>query len=250
MRNRFTRLLLPILPALACLALWQIWILLLPDHVFFIGSPSGTLQELISAVAEGKLFYHMGITASEALFGFVAGSLIGTLLGLMLWYFPAAYRISSLYIVSLGSVPVFALGPVLIFWFGTGMTSKVVLGFLSTFVVALAQAHTGAKEADVNLLRLTTAFGGTKWQMLTKIIAPSSAIWVLAGMRINLGMALLGAFVGEFISSQAGLGHFIITAEGLYNVNQIWVGVLGITTLAISFHMLTIPIERWAKRWQ
>ena len=154
------------------------------------------------------------------------------------------------YLVALGSVPVFALGPVLIFWFGTGIWSKVVLGFLSTFVIALTQAYTGATEADPNLLRLTKAFGGTRSQAFSKIIVPSATIWVLSGIRLNIGMALLGAFIGEFISSRMGLGHLIIIAEGLYNVNQIWVGVIGIMSIAIFFHSCTLPIERWASRWK
>jgi NitT/TauT family transport system permease protein len=241
---------MPVIPALAGIGLWQLWITQLPGHTFFLGSPLGTWKELLAAMSSGDLPYHMGITALEAVLGFLAGSVIGTAFGLLLWLSPSAYRISRPYLIALGSLPVFALGPVLIFWFGTGIASKAALGFLATFVIALSQAYTGAKEADVNLLRLTLAFGGNRWQMLQKIVAPSSAIWVLTGLRLNLGMALLGAFVGEFLSSRAGLGYFIITAEGLYNVNQIWVGTLGITTLALGFHLLTLPIEKWARRWQ
>ena len=136
----------------------------------------------------------------------------------------------------------------LIFWFGTGMLSKVVLGFLATVVVAITQAYTGACEADSNLLRMVQAFGGTRRQAFWKIVLPSAGLWVVAGVRINVSMALLGAFVGEFIASRMGLGHLIITAEGLYNVNQIWVGVGGILLVASLLHLSTLPLETWANR--
>jgi NitT/TauT family transport system permease protein len=125
-----------------------------------------------------------------------------------------------------------------------------VLGFLSTFIIAVVQAYNGATEADQNLQKLLKVFGATRSQIFTKIIVPSSSIWVLAGIRINIGMALLGAFIGEFMSSKMGLGNLIIIAEGLYNVNQIWVGIIGIILIALFFNALTTPIEKWAKRWQ
>ena len=221
-----------------------------PPYDFTAGSPLGIAREFQTLATSGNLARDFGVTALEALLGFAAGTIIGTSAGLAMWTSRTVFIISRPYLVALGAVPVFAFGPVLIFWFGTGIWSKVVLGFLSTFVVALVQAYTGATEADPNLLRLTQAFGGTRSQMFFKIVVPSATIWVLSGIRLNIGMALLGAFVAEFISSRMGLGHMIIIAEGLYNVNQIWVGVIGIMILAILFHSFTLPIERWANRWK
>jgi len=153
------------------------------------------------------------------------------------------------YLIILGALPVFALGPILIFWFGTGILSKIVIGFLATFVIALMQAYNGASRTDNNLLILIQSFGGSKMDSFKKVVIPSSLFWVLAGIRINISMALLGAFIGEFISSEAGLGHEIIMAEGLFNVNQIWVGVIGLVLIALLFNSLTLLIENWAKKW-
>jgi NitT/TauT family transport system permease protein len=112
------------------------------------------------------------------------------------------------------------------------------------------QAHTGASQADPNLLRLIKAFGGTRFQAFIDVIIPSATIWVLSGIKINIGMALLGAFIGEFISSRMGLGYLIIVAEGLYNMNRIWVGVACIVLIALVFNWCLSPVEQWAKRWQ
>lgn len=248
--SKFKTLSLQSLPALLILSFWQIVITLNPKSEFFIGSPIGIINEFLVLLHGGNLLRDFGVTASEAILGFLAGSIVGTMFGLALWSSRLVYTVSKPYLVMLGSIPVFALGPVLIFWFGTGIWSKVVLGFLSTFVIAIVQAHTGASETDKNLLALVKAFGGTQRQAFLKIVVPSATIWVLAGVRLNIGMALLGAFIGEFISSRMGLGHIIIVAEGLYNVNQIWVGILGIVIIALIFHGFTTPVETWAKRWQ
>jgi len=237
-------------PALLVLAVWQVIVQARPRSEFFFGSPLGIARESWVLTTEGGFARDLGITALEAILGFLSGTVFGTAVGLLLWMSKTAYAIAKPYLIALGSVPTFALGPVLIFWFGTGIWSKVALAFLATFVVAVVQAYTGATEADPNLLRLVRAFGGTRWQVFTKIIVPSAMIWVLAGIRLNIGMALLGAFIGEFLSSRFGLGYLIIVAQGLYNVNQVWVGILGIIFIAIVFHLATLPIERWANRWK
>lgn len=209
------RVIYKILPAVLIVGIWQIVVATVPRYDFTIGSPAGIVKEFRTLIAAGNLHRDIGVTTLEAVLGFAAGSTFGTAVGLLMWASRTVFIIARPYLVALGAVPVFALGPVLIFWFGTGIWSKVVLGFLSTFVVALVQAHTGATETDPNLIRLTKAFGGSRSQTFFKIIVPSATIWVLSGIRLNIGMALLGAFIGEFISSRMGVGHLIILAEGL-----------------------------------
>jgi NitT/TauT family transport system permease protein len=250
LKGRIGQFALQIAPAIIALAVWQAVVSASPRSDFTVGSPAGIIREFRVLAQAGNLWRDFGVTALEAILGFLAGSVIGTSVGLAMWTSRTVFMVARPYLIALGAVPVFALGPVLIFWFGTGIWSKVVLGFLSTFVIALVQAYTGAIEADPNLLRLTKAFGGTRWQAFCKIVVPSAMIWVLSGIRLNIGMALLGAFVGEFISSRMGLGNLIVLAEGLYNVNQIWVGVIGIMIIAVAFHSCTMPVERWANRWK
>lgn len=236
------------LPGILALLVWQGAAQADPHRDFLVGSPAGVLREARGLVSDGRLPLDIGTTAIEALLGFVLGTAFGTAVGLVLWLSRTAYGVAKPYLIGLGSVPVFALGPVLIFWFGTGMWSKVALASLATFVVAIVQAYTGAQEADPNLLTLIRAFGGSRTREFVLVVIPSAAIWVLAGARLGIGMALLGAFVGEFLSSRHGLGNLIVVAEGLYNVNQIWVGVAGIVLLALAFYGATIPIESWVRR--
>jgi NitT/TauT family transport system permease protein len=248
--SRIQSLVLKMIPAVVVLFLWQSFVWLKPQNEFFIGSPRGILREFVPLALDGSLLRDMSVTAAEAILGFATGSIFGTALGLLLWFSNRLRAVARPYVGILGAIPVFALGPMVIFWFGTDMLSKVVLGFLSTFAIAASQAYAGGVEADPNLHKLLKAYGATRPQIFMKLIVPSSTIWVLAGLRLNIGMALLGAFVGEFIASRHGLGHLIIVAEGLYNINQLWVGVFAIVCLAMVFLAITTPVERWARRWK
>ena len=176
MKRPLVKLLLQAAPAIVVLASWEIIVAILPRYDFIIGSPLGILREFNAVIAEENLPRDIGITMLEALLGFLAGTTIGTAVGLALWGSKTVNEIARPYLIAFGSVPVFALGPALIFWFGTGIWSKVVLGFLVTFVIAAVQAHTGASEADPNLLRLIKAFGGTRLQAFFTIIIPSATI--------------------------------------------------------------------------
>jgi NitT/TauT family transport system permease protein len=234
----------------AVAAAWQGAVQFSASGEFFFGSPAGIMREFQNLLLTGNLARHTSVTAVEAVIGFVLGVTLGSVIGLALWGSRTTYELLRPYLIVLGSVPVFALGPVLIFWFGTGIWSKIFLAFLATLVIAISQAYAGATEADHRLLQMVQAFGGSRTAAFRSVVVPSAMIWVLSSLRIGSGMALLGAFVGEFISSREGLGHMIIVAEGLYNMNQVWVGVICIALLALLFHSFAQPIERWATRWK
>ena len=246
--NKLKLITLRLVPAVLLLIGWQ-WIANQWSQIDFVaGSPAGIAREFTTLARSADLFRDFGVTLLETILGFLAGTIIGTAIGLLLWGSRTIYDVFQPYLLALGALPIVALGPMLIFWFGTGILSKIILGFIVTVAVAMMQSYTGACEADSNLLRMVQAFGGTRRQAFWKIVVPSSALWVLSGVRLNVSMALLGAFVGEFIASRMGLGHLIIVAEGLYNVNQIWVGVAGILFIACLLHLATLPLEAWANR--
>lgn len=237
------------LPAIIVALAWQLVANVRPSYAFFLGSPAGIGREALNLFTQGTLVRDVLVTAGEALTGFVIGTLLGTLVGLTFWYSDAAYGVAKPYLIALGSLPIFALAPVLIFWFGTGVLSKIVMGVLSTFVVAVIQARNGAMSADRDLLRLAATYRASKTTTFWRIVVPSATLWVTAGIRLNVGMALLGAFIGELVASRAGLGYLIVVAQGLFNVNQIWVGVAGIILIAMLMQLLAYPAERWAQRW-
>lgn len=215
-----------------------------PKFGFLFGSPSAIFSKLVENTASGVLPHHFAITGLEALFGFVIGIVLGTLAGFLLWYSPRVAGISKPYISFLGAIPVFAFAPMIIIWFGIGFSMKVALAAFAVFLVALAQAYEGAKNVDEAEYKLLKTYGATRFQMFQKVIFPSSLSWVLASMKLNVGFAILGAFVGEFISSNEGLGHFMIKAGSLYDIPGVLAGGLYLVALSLIFNVGVTYIEK------
>lgn len=240
--------LLRFLPGVFFLGLWELFIYFNPDKLFYYGAPSKIAEAFYDGLLRGRLLVDFFCTFLETLLGFIIGNILGVLLGLSLWFSATIFKIAKPYIVMLGSAPIFALAPLMMIWFGTGMLSKVMMAVLSTVFIALYQAYSGALNANLNHIAYLKSWGAEKKMIFRKIIVPSSMVWVISAFRINIGFALLGAFMGEYISSSAGLGHMIKVQTGLFNISQVLLGVLMLTTIALILNYLVVLIEAPLKR--
>lgn len=237
-----------LLPLLAFLCFWELATRKDPSAAFFFGSPGRIAAYIVHKTMDGSLPRDTGVTFVEAALGFILGNVFGTILGLGLWYSKLAMAIAKPYVIALGAAPIFAFAPLLIVWFGTGMFSKVMIATLSTVFVALMQSYTGASEVSNDYLRLMKTFGATQGQTFRKVVAPSSIVWVTNGFRLNVGFAILGAFIGEFVSSNAGLGHLILVASGLFDISLVLCGVVMLSALALFLYFLVGQLEPRLKR--
>jgi NitT/TauT family transport system permease protein len=237
-----------LIPLLAFLAAWEFAVRGNNRLLFFFGSPSRIGGYLFSKTVDGSLPADFTVTFVEALAGFIVGNVLGTIIGLSLWYSKTAFMISRPYIVALGSAPIFAIAPLLIIWFGTGIFSKIMIAMLSTVFIALLQSYTGASEVSADYIRLMRTFGANKNQTFRKIIAPASIVWVMSAFRMNVGFAILGAFIGEFISSSQGLGHLILVASGLFDISLVLSGVFLLICMALMLNFGISKIEAPLKR--
>ena len=217
---------------------------------FLVGQPSGVLRNLIGSIANGSLFADTGYTIFEAILGFAFGTVIGSVIGLALWYSVFVARLVEPFIAAINSVPKIALAPIIILWFGTGLLSKVALAISLTSIVALITAYQAAKDADKDLQALLFSMGASKQQIFKRVIAPSTLPAIIATFRINIGFALVGAVVGEFISSQHGLGHVIYVASSLYDLNTVWAGLFTLMLVGFLFYHLVEVIENWLLPWK
>lgn len=238
MNKRITELILQSLPGVIVLVIWQVAGSSSDRLNFLFGKPSAILAVLVQRLLNGSILVDMGITALEAFFGFVLGTAIGVVIGLALWFSPRAAKLAKPYIVAFGSIPVLALAPLLIVWFGTQLEMKIAMATIGTVFVALLQAYEGARNVDPDEIRLLRIFGATRTQTFQKIVMPSSLVWVFASLKLNVGFALLGAFIGEFISSDRGLGHLVLRAGSLYDVPLVFAGSLMIVLLAFIFNWI------------
>jgi NitT/TauT family transport system permease protein len=239
---------LRLLPALLFIALWELYIYINPDKVFYYGTPSKIMLSFYHKMIDGTLLVDFGITFSETVLGFIFGNLLGTAIGLSLWFSNTAFKIAKPYILILGSAPIFALAPLMMIWFGTGMLSKVVMSILSTIFIALLQAYSGAADVSPAYIAYLKSWKADKIMIFRKIIVPSSMVWVISAFRINVGFALLGAFIGEYISSSAGLGHLIKVQTGLFNISHVLLGVIMLVIIALILNYIVAIIEKPFKK--
>ena len=219
-------------------------------NAFLFGSPSAIWGHLVKMAQDGSLLRDTAVTGGETLLGFGLGNLIGTVLGLALWYSRFVSRVVHPFIVALGSIPIVALAPIVIIWFGTGLASKVAMSTLSVVVVALVIAYKGATGVDEDQINLMRTLGATKWQVFRRVVVPASLGDIFAGLKMTIGFALIGAIVGEFMSSSEGLGHAIFKAGSLYIISKVFAALVATIALALVLTFIVGRLERLLMPWR
>ncbi len=238
------------LPLIVFIVVWHLLTAHNPERQFIFSSPQQVLEAFAKAASSGELLKNTGVTVTEALCGFIMGTTIGAVIGLAFWYSKIVARIASPYITALATIPIFALAPVIISWFGIGMWSKIMLAFLSTVAVAIVQSYKGATTIEPRYLQFMQVAKASRWQVFKIVVVPSSLIWVINAMRLNIGLALLGAFIGEFISSEEGLGNMITKASGLYDMASVFAGTIALILVALALTAVIDVIERRLLSWR
>lgn len=244
------RAVLQLLAVAVFFALWELGVHVGYISAFLMGSPSGIFATFYKLVLSGELLSDSWYTLFEAILGFIIGTIFGSLFGLALWYSVFVAKLVEPFIVAINSVPKIALAPIVVLWFGTGLISKIALAVSLTALVALIAAYQAAKDADVDLQSLMISMGADKHQVFWKAVVPSTLPSIIATFRINIGFGLVGAVVGEFISSQRGLGHMIFLASSLYDLNSVWVGLFTLMILGFVLYYVIDIIERTSLPWK
>lgn len=236
------------LPLAILLILWEILANFRIGFSTMFSSPIKILTLLYEKTVSGDLPYHMLITAYEAFAGLLLGLFIGCFIGFILVYFPKCSKISHPYIVALSAIPTFALAPLMIIWFGTGLQMKIILAFFSTVFITAFQTYEGASkisESDEIFFKINRATNKQRFWMLS---FPASLDWVIQSLKLNAGFCVLGAFIGEFIASEAGLGYIILKASGLYDTTYVFAAIICIIILSMLFNLLAVLINKYKLR--
>lgn len=235
---------------IALLAAWEIGAQTGVISRFLFASPSMIWQVLSTRIASGELFIDIGVTMTEVLAGFVIGAIGGSFLGLLLWYSKWIADLTAPFIAAIGAIPVLAIAPMTIIWFGTEITSKIVIVAFSCIVVSLTQSYRGAQRTDPDLLNLMRSFGASRTQTFLKLVVPSAMPWVVAGLKLNVGFAIVGAIVGEYITSNAGVGNMILLGSSNFSVNIVLAGVAVVMVLVLLLTLAVSALERLVLKWE
>jgi NitT/TauT family transport system permease protein len=226
------------------LALWQAGADLGWIDGFFWSKPSAIYDTLIKFFTEGEAWTDIGFTFRSTIFGFLLGTTCGSLLGLSFWWSRNYAAIVQPYVICFESLPKLALAPLVILVFGMGLASKVAIATALTLVVSTLTAYAGVKALDSDSEKLFYSLGATRWQVFRKLVVPFCLPWIISVLRVNIGLALTGAIVGEFIASQHGLGRAILYAGNTYDIALVWVAVLVLSTLAMVMYVAISWLER------
>ena len=210
---------------------------------FFFSSPSAILRTAIIKWQSGQLLRDIVYTASSTMLGFVLGTVCGSMLGLMFWFSKPVALIAEPWLIVLNALPKLALAPVMVILFGVGFTSKVVLAFLMTVVVAAMSAWGGVQTADPALHTLLVSLGASRMQIFTQLIIPSALPSIITGLRVNIALSMAGAIVGEFIASDRGLGRMIVYAGTIFDLPLVGGGVVVLSLLSIGMYLAVILLE-------
>jgi NitT/TauT family transport system permease protein len=211
---------------------------------FFWSQPSAIWSAGVVFVTRWSALYDTWFTVSSTLIGFIVGTLAGAAIGLSFWWSRNMAEIFEPYVIVFNSVPKLAFAPLIILIFGIGIASKIALSIALTIVITILAAYSGVKAVDEDLVRMMYALGGRKYQIFFKAVVPSVLPWVISSMRINIGLALAGTIVGEFVSSKYGLGKLIMYAGSTYDMSLIWVGIIVLSTVAVLMYGVVSWLER------
>lgn len=245
MRN----ILLKLVPGIILLFIWEVVARQDKTILFLFSSPTQVISLFFKELQNSAMWYNVWVTFEEAILGLILGTVFGTLLGLLIWANETLRKILEPYILIFGAIPIFALAPMLIIWFGIGLSSKVFMAAFSVFLVALSQSYEGTQNASQKYTLFAQSLGCSRLQMMYKIILPGSVQWVLSGIKMNIGLALLGAFIGEFVSSTAGLGYYILKEGSLFNTAGVLVGIILLTCLSLVMNIILNFIKRNFLPW-
>lgn len=232
------------------LALWQAAVSVGLIDPFWVSSPLLVGEELWHLIASGELLTDVWMTVSEALIAFFISSALGVVCGLLLSRSPFWDEVLAPIVVALNSLPRIALAPLIILWFGVGVTAKVVTAFTLIFFILLVNTLAGAKNVDNDILTIARLMGASKRDLLWKVTLPSALPWIFAALSIALTYSLLGVIVAEILASNQGLGYLIAASAGNFNTAGVFAALVVLAAIACSFSTAMRKLEGWLLRWK
>jgi NitT/TauT family transport system permease protein len=218
---------------------------------FFFGEPVKVLGRIwIWFVVAGDIYQHLAVTLIETLLAFVLGAGFGLAGGLWLALSPMASAILEPYIKALNAMPRIILAPIFAVWFGLGIASKVALGVTLVFFIVFFNVYQGVKEVSPVVLANARMLGASQRQLLRSVYLPSATSWVFSSLHTSVGLAFVGAVVGEYLGSSQGVGYLILQAEGSFDINTVMAGILVLTAFALALDAVVGLIEKKLMKWQ
>ena len=217
---------------------------------FFFGEPLKVLGRIWDWFTVGDIYRHLWVTLLETILAFAIGTAFGVAIGIWLALAPAASAIFDPYVKALNAMPRVLLAPIFFVWFGLGMASKVALGVTLVFFIVFFNVYQGVREVSPVVLANARMLGASPRQLLRYVYLPSAMSWVFASLHNSVGLAFVGAVVGEYLGSAEGVGYLIHQAEGVFDINTVFAGILVLTAFALVLDWVVTLVETRLMVWQ
>jgi sulfonate transport system permease protein len=217
---------------------------------FFFGEPLKVLERLWRWFVSGEIYEHLWVTLLETLLAFLIGTVFGVVVGLWLALAPLASAILDPYIKAINAMPRVILAPIFFVWFGLDVASKVALGVTLVFFIVFFNVYQGVREVSPVVLANARMLGASPRQLLRHVYVPSAMSWVFASLHNSVGLAFVGAVVGEYLGSARGVGYLIHQAEGFFDMNTVVAGILLLTAFALTLDWAVGIAEKRLMVWQ
>ena len=217
---------------------------------FFFGEPLKVGSRILEWFAGGAIYRHLWITLLETMLAFIIGTGFGLVIGIWLALAPQASALLDPYIKAANAMPRVILAPIFFVWFGLGVGSKVALGVTLVFFIVFFNVYQGVREVSPIVLANARMLGASRRQLLRHVYLPSAMSWVFASLHNSVGLAFVGAVVGEYLGSSEGVGYLILQAEGVFDINTVVAGVVVLTAFALVLDGLVSLIERRLMVWR
>ncbi len=230
------------------LAAWELAARMEWIDTFLFSSPSAIAEIFWVYFTNGTIWGHIGITMWETFVGFFIGTACGIAMAVMLWWWPMLSRIFDPFLVVLNALPKTALAPIVIVWFGAGLTGIIAVAVSICIVVTILSAYTDFRSVDADKIRMLESFGATKGQILRKLILPANRDNMLSLAKINMGLCLIGVIVGEFLVSRSGIGYLIVYGSQVFRLDLVMMGVVILAVCAWILNSLINLLEHHIKK--
>lgn len=229
------------------LALWEAsagfkWI-----DSFFFSSPSRVARCFAGQLRDNSLFAHIGVTLFETVASFLLVLLLGLLVSTLLWYSKKLSEILEPYLVVLNSLPKSALAPLFIVWLGTGARTIIIAGISVAVFGSIISFYTGFQQVDAEKVTLIYTLGGSRRDAFSKVILPGSLPILLSTAKVNIGLALVGVVIGEFLAARQGLGYLIIYGSQVFQLDMVITSILLLCIIALGFYQSIQSVEHQIK---
>lgn len=216
----------------------------------FFSSPKKVIKDFIEMFTSGYIFPHIRITLYATFAGLAYGIVLGTVTAFFVGNNKVLANVIEPIFVAINGIPLLAIGPLFVFWFGLGIKSKIVMASIIVFFRVFFNMYAGFKDADIQLIQTLQLMRASRFQIITKVILPSGLPWLFASLKTGVGAAALGAIIGEYLGSSAGLGWVIQTAGGYYNITRVMSCIIVLMLIMFILDRMVTWIDRKALKWR